>query len=157
LSTDSEIAFGDVSLDGVHGFRDIAPVGVGVDEDTGAAAAAKEVVNGGVERLAFDVPQGNINGSDRGHGYGTATPISSPVKVLPDVFDLRRIAPDDAGQDVFFKIRCNGEFAAIESRVAEAVDPFVRLDFERDKVAIGRGDDESCCGDLHVSGHSSWS
>ena len=86
--------------DGVEGFFDVAAVGVGVDEDTLAALAAEQVVDGRVERFALDVPQRHVDGGDGGHRDRAAPPVGSAIEILPDVFDLERIAADEAGKHV---------------------------------------------------------
>jgi hypothetical protein len=137
-------------LDGVDGFGDVGAVGVGVDEDAFAAGASEEVVEGCVEGLGFDVPEGDVDGGDGGHGDGAATPVGSAVEVLPDVFDAGGIAADEAGEDVLGEVGGDGELAAVEGGVAEAVDAGVGGDFEGDEVAVGGAEDEAGVGDLHA-------
>src|SRR5438105_4988352 len=95
---------------GVVGWRRIGSklcvgaVGVGVDEAALAGLAAEEVVDGGVEGLALDVPEGDVDGGDGGHGDGAASPIGSAVEVLPDVFGLEGVAAYEAGEDVVLQV-----------------------------------------------------
>src|SRR5207249_3088168 len=98
--SDSEIAFGDVFLDGVEGFGNIGAIGVGVDEAALTGLAAEEVVDGDVEGLALDVPEGDVDGGDGGHGDGAAPPVGSAIEILPDVFGLEGVSADEAGEDV---------------------------------------------------------
>ena len=114
-----------------------------------AAAAAEQVVDRRVQRLALDVPKGDVHRGDGGHRDGSAPPVGAAIQVLPDVFYLRGIAADEAGDDVLGKIAGDGELAAVERRVAESVKTFVRLDLERDEVAVGRADDEACVRNFH--------
>ena len=141
LGADGEVAFGYVALDGVESFGDVGAVGVGVDEDAFAAPAAEEVVDGGVERLALDVPESDVDGGDGGHGDGASAPVGSAVEVLPDVLGLEGVTADDAGEDVVLEVGGDGELAAVEGGVAEAIDPFVGVDAEGDEVAIGGAED----------------
>ena len=104
MGADGEVAFGDVLLDGVEGFGDVGAVGVGVDEAALAGLAAEEVVDGGVEGLALDVPEGDVDGGDGGHGDGAAPPVGSAIEVLPDVFGLEGVAADEAGEDVVLQV-----------------------------------------------------
>ena len=46
---------------GVESFFDVLAVCVGVDEDTLAALASEQVVEGRVERFGFDVPEGDVD------------------------------------------------------------------------------------------------
>jgi hypothetical protein len=122
---------------------------VAVDEDGIAAASAEEVVDGGVESLALDVPEGHVDSGDGGHGDGTAAPVGSAIEVLPDVFGLEGVAVKDAGDDVVGEIAGDGEFAAVEGGVAQAVEAFVGFDFERNEVAARGADVDGCVADLH--------
>ncbi len=54
-----------------------------------------------------------------------------------------------AGEDVVLEVRCDGQLAAVEGGVAEAVDAFVGVDAEGDEVAVGGADDEFGGGDFH--------
>ena len=149
LRADGEVAFVHVLADGVERFGDVGAVGVGVDEAALAGLAAEQVVDGRVEGLALDVPEGDVDGGDGGHGDGAATPVGSAIEILPDVFGLEGIAADEAGEDVVGEIDGDGELAAVERGVAEAVDAFVGVDAEGDEVAVGGADDEFGGGDLH--------
>jgi hypothetical protein len=80
--------------------------------------AAEQVVDGGVERFALDVPQRDVYGGDGGHGDRATAPVRSAVEILPDVFDVEGVAADETGKHVLGKIRCDGEFAAVERGVA---------------------------------------
>jgi hypothetical protein len=143
LSADGEVALGLIFPDGVDGFFDVAAVGVGVDEDALTGFAAEQVVDGSVEGFALDVPECDIDGGDGGHGDGAAAPVGSAIEVLPGVLDVEGIAVDEAGDDVFGEVGCDGELAAVERGVSEAVEAGVGFDFERDEVAAGRADDQT--------------
>ena len=90
--------------DGVEGFGDVRSVGVGVDEAALAGLAAEKVVDGRVEGLALDVPEGDVDGGDGGHGDGAAPPVGSAIEILPDVFGLEGVAADEAGEDVVLEV-----------------------------------------------------
>ena len=128
---------------------DVFAVGVGVDHKAFAALAAEKVVDRGIERFAFDVPERNVDGADGGHGDGTTTPIRAAIEVLPDVFGLERVAADQARDDVIGEITRDSEFAAVEGRVAETVDAFVGLDLQRNEVSSRRSDVDVGLGDFH--------
>ena len=53
------------------------------------------------------------------------------------------------GSTCSVEIAGDGELAAVERGVAEAVDALVGLDLERDEVAVRRADDQACGGNLH--------
>ncbi len=75
--------------------------------------------------------------------YGAA------IEILPDILGVEGIAPDDARNHVIGEIACHREFAAVQGAIAEAVDPLVRLDFERDEVSPRRSDVHVRVRDLH--------
>ena len=83
-----------------------------------AALASEEVVEGCFECLAFDVPERDVDGGNRGHGYGPTPPVCAAIEILPDIFCLKRVATNDAWDHVFGEITCNGEFAPVQSGIA---------------------------------------
>ena len=101
---------------------------MGVDENTIAGTATEQVVDRRVECFAFDVPQCDVYGGDGCHGHGTATPVCSTIKILPDVLRLEGVASDQARQHVFFEVSGDGEFASIQRGVPKAIDALIRLD-----------------------------
>src|SRR5271169_3080750 len=92
-----EVAHGGVFGDFIDGLFDVAAVCVAVDHDAVAALSADKVVKRSVESFAFDVPESDVDGADGGHGHGAAAPVSAAIKILPDIFGLKRIAADQAG------------------------------------------------------------
>ena len=104
---------------------DVAPVGVPVDHHSGAALATKQVVDGCLQRLALDVPERHVDGSDRRHGHWPAPPVGAAIEILPNVFRLERIAPDQARDQMVGQVRRHGQLTAIQRGVAESVDAFV--------------------------------
>ena len=100
LRAHCEVAHLFILCDLVSSFFDVATVGVTIDQNSRPALAAKQVVDGSLQGFAFDVPEGHVDGGDGGHGDGAAAPVGSAVEILPDVFDLKRIAADEAGDQV---------------------------------------------------------
>ncbi len=86
LRANGAIAHVSIFGDFVDGLFDVAAIGVAVDHDAGSALSAEKVVDGSVEGFAFDVPESDVDGADRGHGDGAATPVGAAIEVLPDVF-----------------------------------------------------------------------
>ncbi len=68
---------------------------------------------------------------------------------MPDVFGLEGITIEDAGDQVVGEIAGDGELAAVEGGVTEAVETFVGFDFERDEVAAGGADVDGRVANLH--------
>jgi len=52
--------------------------------------------------LGFDVPQRSVDSGNGRHGDGASAPVSTFVQVLPDVFNLLRVTPNQARDDVLF-------------------------------------------------------
>src|SRR5205085_2029324 len=86
---------------------------------------------------------------DGTHGHRPATPVGASIQVLPDVLGLERIAADDAGDHVIAQIARDRQLAAIKSAVAQAVDAFIGLDFERYKISSWRADQHLRVLNLH--------
>jgi hypothetical protein len=125
---------------------------VAVDHHAGAAGAAQQLVQRQAGDLGLDVPQGHVDGGDGGHGHRTTTPVGALVQVLPDVLDLMGVAPDQAGDDVIGQVAGDGQLAAVQRGVADAVDAVAGLDLQGDEISPRTGDDDSGGGDLrHVT------
>ncbi len=132
-----EVALFHVVTYGVERLFDVLAVCVGVDEAALAALAPEQVVEGSIEGLGFDIPEGNVDGRDGGHGDGAATPVCSAIEILPDVFDIEGIAADETGKNVLGEIAGDCEFTSVERGVAETVEACVGLDLEGYKVTVG--------------------
>src|SRR5690606_32516724 len=96
-----------------------------------------------------DVPERGVDAGNRAHGHRAAPPIGAAIEILPDVLDLVRVTPDQAGNDMLFEIGHDRQFAAIERRVTNAVKALVGHDLDRDEIASGRADDDLDVGDFH--------
>ena len=80
---------------------------------------AQQVIDWRFQSLPFDIPQRHIHGPDRGHGYGTASPVGTFVKVVPRVLDLGGISPDETRNDMILEIGTHRELPAVQRRVAQ--------------------------------------
>jgi hypothetical protein len=112
-----EISHLEIPADFIDGLLYILSIRVAVNQNTVPTLPAEKVVDGGVQRLAFDVPECHIDSGNRRHCYGPATPICAAIQVLPDVFGLKWIASDQTRYDMFFKIGSDGQLPAVESGV----------------------------------------
>ncbi len=151
LGANGQVAFFFVAQNFVHRFGGVAAVGVAVDHHPGAAAPAQQLVQRHVRHLGLDVPQRGVHGGNGAHGHRAASPVGAFVEVLPDVFDLLRVAPDQAGDDMVFQITNHRQFAAVERGITHAVHALVGLDLEGDEVAAGATNDDAGGGDFHGS------
>src|SRR5437763_10654102 len=114
-----------------------------------SALATEQVVDRCLECFALDVPERHVYCCDGAHRHWPATPVRSPIQVLPDVFCLERIASDQARNYVIAKIARDCEFATIECGIAKAVDTFIGQNFKRDKVPSRRADKHLGVFNLH--------
>ena len=93
-----------------------------VNHDASAAAAAEQLIQRQAGNLALEVPKGGIDRGDGAHRNRTATPVRPTVQVLPDVLDSMRIPPHEARDDVILKVGHDGQFAAIQSGIANSIE-----------------------------------
>src|SRR4029453_14634578 len=139
------------ALNGVEEFGEVRAGGVGVGEDFVPGGSAEQLVDGHVQGLALDVPQGQVDRSDGCHGDGAAAPVGTTVEVLPVVFDPVGVPSEQCGREVVAEVAGHGEFAAVQGGVAPADDAVIGGDFEGDEVAAGAGDEDVDVDDF--SGH----
>ena len=128
------VAHGDVFLHRLHGVVFGRAVGVAVDHHRVARRAAEQLIDRRVQRLAANVPERRVHGADRGHRHRPAPPVRALVEVLPDVLDAPRVAADEQRHHVVGEVARHRELAAVERRIAEAVDAVFGLELERDEV-----------------------
>src|SRR3546814_2939233 len=69
--------------------------------------------------------------------------------LLPDILDPVRVAADQVGDDGVGQVGRDRQLAAVQGRVADAVEAVVGRDLEGDEVAAGAGDDDAGADDLH--------
>src|SRR6185437_669427 len=92
-----------------------------------ACRAAQEFMHGHAEGLALDVPQSEVDGTDRAGALPAGRIKVSAIHVLPEVLDLQRIATDDAAGA--------GRQKVLRSTLADACDAGIGLDRD-DDVAL---------------------
>ena len=78
----------------------------------------------------------------------TAPPIGAAIEELPDILDPVRVAADQAGDDMVVEVGHDGELAPVERGIAEAGQPVLRLELERDEIPPGARDDDLGGGDF---------
>src|SRR5206468_11561022 len=71
------------------------------------------------------------------------------IEVLPRVLDSARVSPDEQRDDVLLEVARHRQLAAVQRRVAEAVEPVLGRQLERDEVAARAADDHLAVDDLH--------
>src|SRR5882672_9179164 len=90
--------------DGGNSVVDIFAAGVAIHQDGFARGAAEQLIDGNVERFAFDVPERSIDRGDGGHGNRAATPVRPLVQILPEIFDAACVAANQKRDDVIREI-----------------------------------------------------
>ena len=129
---------------------DVLARGMPIHHDPLAALATQQLVQRHVGGLGLDVPQRHVDGGNRGHGHRATAPVGPAIQVLPDVFDTLRIAADQGGQNVLFKVSHHGHFAAIQGGVADAIQAGVGDNFQGDQVAPRASDDHPRFNNFHT-------
>ena len=127
---------------------------MGIDQNLVAALASEQVVDRNAERLALDVPQRHVDGRDGGHGHRPSTPVGAAVEIVPDVFRLKRIAPDQARHQVILQIARYRQLASVQSRVAQSVDALVGFDLQGHEIAARTADNHFRAVNFHLLVHS---
>ena len=132
-------------------------VGVPVDGDAVAAPAAQQLVHGQAGHLALDVPEGRVDGRDRGHGDRAAAPVAALVEELPGVLDAGRVPAEEQRADVVGEVAGHGELAPVEGGIADPGDALVRGELQGHEVAPRARDDDLGVDDLQalISGTAS--
>src|SRR4029079_1404698 len=113
LRADRLVAMLDIAPYGLHRAVEVRAVGMAVDEHAIAAPPAEQLVERLAADFALDVPQRGVDRGDRAHRHGAAPPVGAAVEVLPDVFDLRGIAADQAGDHVVCEVGGDRQLAPV--------------------------------------------
>ncbi len=142
----------DVARNFVDRLGYVAAVRVAVNQHARAASAAEQLVQRQAGRLCLEVPQRSVDRGDGRHRYRPAPPVRTAVEKLPGILDLVRVSPEQARDHVLTQVRGDGELAAVQRRIPDAVLTVVGHDLERYEVTAGAGDDYACVGDLHGNG-----
>src|ERR1043166_3690780 len=97
--------------------------------------SADELIHRHVRALALDVPQRHVESTQRVVEYRPVAPIGTRVSVLPEVFDVVRIATASERIEIFFNGGDNGERSLIERGATESIQTWLaRLDFYHDET-----------------------
>ena len=149
LRANGFVAKFEITRDIGDGFFNVRTAGMAVNQNGIAGGTTEELVERNVERFRFDVPESSVDSGNRGHGDGTAAPISTFVEILPDILDLAGIAADQKRKNVIVEIAGDGKFAPVEGGVAQTVEAVFGGEFNRDEIAARRTDDNFGVGNLH--------
>ena len=132
----------------LRGFGGREPA-VHIDRNGVADLAAQQLVNGDVQRLALDVPQGHFHPGQGAHEHGAAPPVGVPVAVVAEGFDVVGIFADEVTFQIVDR-RLNGQFPVFQRGFAPAVNTRVGFHLHEDEVGPeGIADKSPECGDLH--------
>src|SRR5690606_113499 len=129
-------------VDGVLQLLDAPSGGMGVAEDLVADRAAQEVVHGLSEGLAADVPESQVDRTDRRHRDRSPAPVDASVQWLPAVLDPSGIAADEPRCHVLTEVRGDRELSTVDRRVSPPDDSVLGEDLQRDEVPAGARDDD---------------
>src|SRR5438105_14376050 len=80
---------------------DSLAVGVTVGRDRKTALPAQQMIKGHVGALRIDVPQRLIEAAQGAVRYRAVSPVGAYVGRLPQVLDVRRVAPQRKGRQEF--------------------------------------------------------
>ena len=124
---------------------------MGVADDLVSHRTSQQLVDGHVQRLALDVPQGDVDGA-----YGTGIDLvrwkeAAPEHMLPQPLGAERVLPDDDLREVLDGL-ADGRTPVADAHFAETVEAFVRLDlYDEILAAVAVGDREALyIADLHL-------
>ncbi len=100
-----------------------------------AHLVAEQVVNGHAERLALDVPQGDVDGGDGRGEDALCREEAAAEEHLPDVFAVHGVLADEQRLEVLDRAD-HRQFAAGNAGLAHAVQPLVRVHHDKQEVAM---------------------
>ena len=95
--------------------------------------AAQQIVDGHIERLALNVPQGDVNGR---HGRGEDTlrrEEAAAEEKLPDVLNTEGILPNQNVAEILHRADY-GQFAAGDACFAHPVDPLICVHHHKEEI-----------------------
>ena len=128
-------------VDRINELRSVPAEGMTVCQDSVACRTTEQLIDGNPQGLAFDVPQRQIDGPDRGHRHRPTPPIGAPIEILPGVLDPTRVPADEKRSHMVLQVAGDREFSAVERCVAPAHDALRSRDLQHDVVAPRAGDD----------------
>ena len=107
----------------------------GVGAQVVPALAAQQLVDGHVEELALDIPQGDVDGADAGEDHRAAilTPEGALIKFIPDDLVVQGVHANNQRGKVLDHAEGRGSGDAVgEGGFTIAVDTFVGIDTAED-------------------------
>src|SRR5580692_132181 len=125
LRSNSAVSQSHVFVHFIDSLLDVVSVRVAINHYSGAALSSKQVVDRSVESFALNVPQRDVDCTNRRHRHWPAPPVRAAIKILPNIFGLKRIAANQAGNQMLGKISRDRHLAPVKRCVAEAVNPLV--------------------------------
>ena len=103
----------------------------GIDRDVRLGAPADQPEDRLAEELALGVPDGEVDGADRGHADALAAiGERAPVHRLPEIFAVHRVLPDEERLQVGVDHRLGG--LGRQRRIADADGSVVELDLDHE-------------------------
>ena len=116
---------------------------VGVKANAVAAGAAEELIDRHAERLALDVPEGDLDGANGAGQHRAAPPARAAIHRLPQAFDAGGVLADQVARQRLDGAG-DGRLLAGHMALTESGDPGVSVDFDEHPVAgnrvVGAGD-----------------
>jgi hypothetical protein len=111
---------------------------VAVNHHAVPSRPTQQLVHRETGQLALDVPQGDVDGGDGGHGDRATTPVGPLVQVLPGVLDAACVPADQQRTNVVTKVRRHRQLASVQGGVANSGQAIRGLDDQGHIVAAGR-------------------
>src|SRR5581483_10961701 len=132
-----------------HSLLKIRAAGMAIDHYGLARRPSQQLIKRNIETFGFDVPESSIYGSNGAHGDRPTPPVSALVEVMPRVFDLASVTPDQQRNNVIGQIARNREFPPVECRVAETRNSVFCSHFQRDEIPNGAAYDHFGVDNFH--------
>ena len=124
---------------------------VGVARNRVTDLAAEQLIDGDAQQLAFDVPERHLHRGERALEHGAAAKIRAAIGLVPERFDLMRIASDKCAFQ-FTEGFGDRLFPIFEGSFTDAVNPGIGQHFDKYPVRpIGVADERLNGGDFHSS------
>ena len=95
--------------------------------------AAQQIIDRHAQRLALDVPQGDVDGRDGGREDALGREEAAPEEHLPDVFGSHRVLADEQRLEMLDGAD-HRKLATGQPRLADARDALVGVDDDKKEV-----------------------
>ena len=120
-----------------------------VGEDAVTGAATQQFIDRHAQRLAFDIPEGDVDGGDGGGQDALRREEATTEEHLPEMLRAEGILANEQGLEVFDGA-LHRQFAPGNSGFTQTADAFVRLDDNEAKGAPLPGEIDFHIGNLHA-------